>query len=287
VAPGATITNIVADWVSQLAAERLGPLMQATVPAPATAAQLADSITFLLSDDGTNINGAILASDGGWSALSKHLTETQERTLAGNPVIVRSSEGQVPLCLLECEVGRFGLFFHYLLDVVPPVLPFQEPGGSRKVVDLQLGDLPLRIRQRAGKRESIPGTDDSDSTVYACFDVRGLLCAPANRRQQGRYPDWRLRLPSQFVPRLGAYLRPPNGPPFAPPFGSQLVWRPARSSQADVVCGAIPSIKDETLYREGGNRWVEAAFMMVFPGSLKYPFGFRPISSAYPSCDHP
>lgn len=68
-APGATITNIVADWVSQLAAERLGPLMQATVPAPATAAQLADSITFLLSDDGTNINGAILASDGGWSAL--------------------------------------------------------------------------------------------------------------------------------------------------------------------------------------------------------------------------
>ena len=69
VAPGATITNIVATWGSQLAAERLGPLMQATVPMPATAAQLAASITFLLSDDGTNINGAILASDGGWSAL--------------------------------------------------------------------------------------------------------------------------------------------------------------------------------------------------------------------------
>jgi NAD(P)-dependent dehydrogenase (short-subunit alcohol dehydrogenase family) len=50
-------------------AERLGPLMQATVPTPATAAQLAASITFLLSDDGTNVNGAILASDGGWSAL--------------------------------------------------------------------------------------------------------------------------------------------------------------------------------------------------------------------------
>ncbi|WP_427008437.1 SDR family oxidoreductase [Pseudarthrobacter sp. H2] len=69
VAPGPTITNIVATWGSQLAAERLGPLMQATVPTPATAAQLAASITFLLSDDGTNINGAILASDGGWSAL--------------------------------------------------------------------------------------------------------------------------------------------------------------------------------------------------------------------------
>lgn len=69
VAPGPTITNIVANWGSQLAAERLGPLMQATIPTPATAAQLAASITFLLSDDGTNINGAILASDGGWSAL--------------------------------------------------------------------------------------------------------------------------------------------------------------------------------------------------------------------------
>jgi NAD(P)-dependent dehydrogenase (short-subunit alcohol dehydrogenase family) len=69
VAPGPTITNIVANWGSQLAAERLGPLMGATVPTPATAAQLAASITFLLSDDGTNVNGTILASDGGWSAL--------------------------------------------------------------------------------------------------------------------------------------------------------------------------------------------------------------------------
>ena len=69
VAPGPTITDVVANWGSQLAAERLGPLMQATVPTPATAAQLAASITFLLSDDGTNVNGAILASDGGWSAL--------------------------------------------------------------------------------------------------------------------------------------------------------------------------------------------------------------------------
>lgn len=69
VAPGPTITNIVANWGSELAAERLGPLMGANIPAPATAAQLAASVTFLLSDDGTNINGAILASDGGWSAI--------------------------------------------------------------------------------------------------------------------------------------------------------------------------------------------------------------------------
>jgi NAD(P)-dependent dehydrogenase (short-subunit alcohol dehydrogenase family) len=69
VAPGATITNIEANWGSELAAGRLGPLMRANIPAPATAAQLAASITFLLSGDGTNINGAILASDGGWSAV--------------------------------------------------------------------------------------------------------------------------------------------------------------------------------------------------------------------------
>jgi len=69
VAPGATITNIQATWSSQLAAERLGPLMGANIPTPATATQLAASITFLLSDDGTNVNGAILASDGGWSAV--------------------------------------------------------------------------------------------------------------------------------------------------------------------------------------------------------------------------
>jgi NAD(P)-dependent dehydrogenase (short-subunit alcohol dehydrogenase family) len=69
VAPGPTITGIEANFGSQLAAERLGPLMQANIPTPATAAQLAASITFLLSDDGTNLNGATLTSDGGWSAI--------------------------------------------------------------------------------------------------------------------------------------------------------------------------------------------------------------------------
>ena len=69
VAPGPTITGIVANFGSQLAAERLVPLMKANIPAPVSAAHLAASITFLLSDDGTNLNGAILASDGGWSAI--------------------------------------------------------------------------------------------------------------------------------------------------------------------------------------------------------------------------
>ncbi|WP_264355229.1 hypothetical protein [Pseudarthrobacter sp. MM222] len=87
VAPGPSITNIVANWGSQLAAERLGPLMQATVPTPATAAQLAASITFLLSDDGTNINGAIPASDGDWSALLGS-GAPGKRTTAGSPAVV-------------------------------------------------------------------------------------------------------------------------------------------------------------------------------------------------------
>jgi len=69
VAPGATITNIKADFASERGAARLGPLMQTVIPPPASAAQLAASITFLLSDDATNVNGVILPSDGGWSAI--------------------------------------------------------------------------------------------------------------------------------------------------------------------------------------------------------------------------
>jgi hypothetical protein len=39
------------------------------IPRLATAAELAASITCLLSKDSVNVNGAILASDGGGSAL--------------------------------------------------------------------------------------------------------------------------------------------------------------------------------------------------------------------------
>lgn len=38
------------------------------MPGVATAEQLAASITFLLSDYSTNLNGIVLPSDGGWSA---------------------------------------------------------------------------------------------------------------------------------------------------------------------------------------------------------------------------
>jgi NAD(P)-dependent dehydrogenase (short-subunit alcohol dehydrogenase family) len=67
VAPGGVLTNMPAAPASELGERRIGAAM-ATLPIPAEAAQLAASITFLLSDDGTNVTGAILPSDGGWSA---------------------------------------------------------------------------------------------------------------------------------------------------------------------------------------------------------------------------
>lgn len=67
VAPGGVSTGIpMPATVSQVGSARLRPF-QSAIPTLATAEQLAASITFLLSDDGTNINGAVLASDGGWS----------------------------------------------------------------------------------------------------------------------------------------------------------------------------------------------------------------------------
>lgn len=68
VAPGGVNTGIEAPMKSELAAGRLGPLF-AAAGAPAEASELAAAITWLLSDDSSNINGAVLASDGGWSAV--------------------------------------------------------------------------------------------------------------------------------------------------------------------------------------------------------------------------
>ncbi|RXZ71447.1 SDR family NAD(P)-dependent oxidoreductase [Agromyces albus] len=67
VAPGPTITNIEAKFASALGAERVRTGM-AVMPEAAESDALAASITFLLSDDGVNVNGVVLASDGGWSA---------------------------------------------------------------------------------------------------------------------------------------------------------------------------------------------------------------------------
>lgn len=69
VAPGAVATNIEAPFKSAWAGERLGPFLQTNVPGVATAEQLAAAITWLLSDDSSNISGAILADDGGWTTV--------------------------------------------------------------------------------------------------------------------------------------------------------------------------------------------------------------------------
>ena len=69
VAPGPVATNIEAPFGSEHAAGVLGPIMQTTIPPVATADQLAATITWLLSDDASNVNGAVLPSDGGWSAI--------------------------------------------------------------------------------------------------------------------------------------------------------------------------------------------------------------------------
>lgn len=67
VAPGGVATGIpMPPNMSQAGSARLAPFQQA-IPTIATAEELAASITFLLSDDAVNINGAVLASDGGWS----------------------------------------------------------------------------------------------------------------------------------------------------------------------------------------------------------------------------
>jgi NAD(P)-dependent dehydrogenase (short-subunit alcohol dehydrogenase family) len=69
VAPGGVATNIEAPFRSQFAGERLGPYMQVNVPPIASADELAAAITWLLSDDSSNISGVVLPSDGGWAAI--------------------------------------------------------------------------------------------------------------------------------------------------------------------------------------------------------------------------
>lgn len=66
VAPGPTATGIKGTMASDFASERLGPFF-ALIPPVVEADTMAASITWLLSDDSTNVNGVVLASDGGWS----------------------------------------------------------------------------------------------------------------------------------------------------------------------------------------------------------------------------
>jgi NAD(P)-dependent dehydrogenase (short-subunit alcohol dehydrogenase family) len=69
VAPGAVATNIEAPFRSEHAAAVLGPIMGTTIPPVAQPDEEAALICFLLSDDASNINGAIVPCDGGWSAI--------------------------------------------------------------------------------------------------------------------------------------------------------------------------------------------------------------------------
>lgn len=69
VAPGGVKTNIGGEIRSPWAYEQVMTLAKASGLEAATPEALASAITFLLSRDGTNINGALLASDGGWSAI--------------------------------------------------------------------------------------------------------------------------------------------------------------------------------------------------------------------------
>ncbi len=70
VAPGGVKTNVGGDFLSQMAAARLGPALAATAPESAEPALLARAICFLADDHGAaNINGVVLPVDGGWSVM--------------------------------------------------------------------------------------------------------------------------------------------------------------------------------------------------------------------------
>ncbi|KUG60038.1 MULTISPECIES: SDR family NAD(P)-dependent oxidoreductase [Kocuria] len=68
VAPGATATAIEAPMGSDLFPGRMAAFMQ-NIPYTATAEQVAAVIVFLASDDASNVNGVVMPSDGGWSAV--------------------------------------------------------------------------------------------------------------------------------------------------------------------------------------------------------------------------
>lgn len=69
VAPGGVITNVDGQMGSERSKRVLGPLMFMTNPGVTNAEGLAAPITWLLSDDSANSNGAILTSDAGWKAI--------------------------------------------------------------------------------------------------------------------------------------------------------------------------------------------------------------------------
>jgi len=63
------MTGLDMSVKSEYGASRTGPVLQATMSAPATAEQIASAVFWLASGAAANINGVILPSDGGWSAV--------------------------------------------------------------------------------------------------------------------------------------------------------------------------------------------------------------------------
>lgn len=61
-----------------------------TAPPVAEAGELAAAITFLLSRDGSNINGVVLASDNGWNAISANSRRRQEKAAQCTELSVHS-----------------------------------------------------------------------------------------------------------------------------------------------------------------------------------------------------
>lgn len=68
VAPGGVATGIPVPGQAEFGAPVLRP-HQVNILSLAVAEELAATITFLLSKDSVNLNGAIIAADGGWSAV--------------------------------------------------------------------------------------------------------------------------------------------------------------------------------------------------------------------------
>lgn len=68
VAPAGVVTNIEARFASALGQSRIEPRFAMATP-HAQPEELAATICFLLSEDSPNVTGAILPSDGGWTAF--------------------------------------------------------------------------------------------------------------------------------------------------------------------------------------------------------------------------
>ncbi|MEJ6554124.1 SDR family NAD(P)-dependent oxidoreductase [Microbacterium esteraromaticum] len=69
VAPGPVATSIEAPFRSDWAQQRIGPLLQSTLPPVAQPETIAAAICWLLGDESANVSGAVLPVDGGWAAV--------------------------------------------------------------------------------------------------------------------------------------------------------------------------------------------------------------------------